>query len=245
MLSFHDFVSLSHVQIVSVVPTTAHQPFSPTGTAAFRASGVAYHPCAPMVMVRTCSKYSLVPCKFFADSVSDVFALLSLVAAAAALDAALSEYSFKSALTSFAALVAACSAFALSDVAVCAAVTASSFALIAPATVLSSFKVAALIGVPSFVGSSFRTRVMTSDAPSGFTIVHRPGYFATRSSKTILALPCHVLSGKSDVCFGNRFYIRQNAFNLIHCFKRKSVHGSRRCCYLRTTGVFHSDRFDV
>ena len=151
-------------------------------------------------------------CAAFADA----FAFFSLSAAFDALVTALSKYSFKSALTAFAEFVAACSALALSDAAACAAKTASSFALIAPATVLSSFKVDALIGVPSFIGSSFRIRVTISDVPSDFAIVHRPGCFATRSSKTILSISCHVFTGKRNVCFSKRFNVEQNLLNLIH-----------------------------
>ena len=89
--------------------------------------------------------------------------MISLVLAAAADKAAFSESAFTIAETSFAAFFAACSAFARSSAAEFAAETASSFALMAPATVLSSFKVDALIGVPSFMGSSFRTSVTISD----------------------------------------------------------------------------------
>ena len=81
MLSRQALVSRSHTQMLSVVPTTAHQPFSPTGTAAVRASEVSYQPCAPSVMVRTCSKYSFVACRYSPDFVSLPFALDALVPA--------------------------------------------------------------------------------------------------------------------------------------------------------------------
>ena len=81
MLSRQALVSRSHTQMLSVVPTTAHQPFSPTGTAAVRASEVSYQPCAPSVMVRTCSKYSFMACRYSPDFVSLPFALDALVPA--------------------------------------------------------------------------------------------------------------------------------------------------------------------
>ena len=81
MLSRQALVSRSHTQMLSVVPTTAHQPFSPTGTAAVRASEVSYQPCASSVMVRTCSKYSFMACRYSPDFVSLPFALDALVPA--------------------------------------------------------------------------------------------------------------------------------------------------------------------
>ena len=150
-----------------------------------------------------------------APSTLSVLSVLTIASALFALSSA--EAAELSALFAYAdADCALWAALVAAEFALDAAETASSFALIAPATVLSSFKVAALIGVPSFVGSSFRIRVTISDVPSYFTIVHRPGYFATLSSKTILSLPGHIFARKCNVCFSKRFNVEQNLLDLIH-----------------------------
>ena len=176
-------------------------------------------PSVVAVAIGSLMPFSASPTAFASAGAPSTLSVLSVRTIAAALSAsALAEAAELSAL--FASADADCAfltALVAAEFALDAAETASSFALIAPATVLSSLRVAALIGVPSFVGSSFRIRVTISDVPSDFTIVHRPGYFATRSSKTILSISCHVFTGKRNVCFSKRFDVKQNLLDLIHC----------------------------
>ena len=125
-------------------------------------------------------------------------------------------------------------AFASEEEAKAALRSAAALATSAPATSERVFSVLAFMGVPSTMGSSFRTRVTTSDVPSDFFIVQRPGYFAFRSINRIVRFTStNWLGAVKRIIFGYTFDVRKYLFDLIYHteFHRKGFrHIRSRAC---------------